>query len=113
MVNLSTPRFDVVLDTPEGELELRDVQAVQADVIRYDLVRRRNGWPAIGDAPMLWTTFVCHAALVRLGHPVDPSFDKGVEQLLSVHTLDKRGAPVDEHTDPDDVGAVDPTHGRA
>lgn len=112
---LHTPRFEVAYvtdpDSDDDPVEVT-VQAVQADVIRYDLMRRKHSWPSISDAPMLWTTVVAWAALTRLKHPVSTDFEVASRQLLSVHALDKGGEPVDASTDPSSVG-VDPTPGRA
>lgn len=116
MAILQTPRFSVVYatdpDAPDAEQVEVDVQAVQGDVIRYDLMRRRHGWPSVQDAPMLWTTVVAWAALLRLKHPVSTDFEVAAGQLLSVQTLTRDGDPAADDTDPDLIG-VDPTPGRA
>lgn len=108
---LRTPRFRIVIDNG-GETAEVDVQTTQADAVRYDLLRSRNKWPNIGDAPILWTTVVAWAALRRLGlHDMPERFDGALDRILSVETLDRDGSPVDDAAD-EGVG-VDPTRAGA
>lgn len=108
-MKLSTPRFAVIYTDSTGDEVAVEVQSTQSDVVRYDLLRGRNGWPAVTEAPMLWTTVVAWAALVRLGHDVPADWKSALDRILSVDTLNGRGELAVEG---DEVG-VNPTHGTA
>lgn len=111
MAILNTPRFRIVaLDGTGKETELEEVQATQADVVRYDMLRRKYSWPDIKEAPVLWGTVVAWSALVRIGFDISAQFDEALPRILDVTMLNRDGEPVEG--DADDVG-VNPTRGRA
>jgi len=43
------------------------IQTDNRDLVRWDLVRGRKGWPTSTDAPVLWATVVSYFALLRAG----------------------------------------------
>lgn len=65
-VKLSAPRIRVVLDTG-GQLTEYEVQTDNRDAVRWDMTRGREQWPAMTDAPMLWSTFMAWSAMNRAG----------------------------------------------
>lgn len=106
MAILNTPRFRVVvLDSKGDESELEDIQATQADVVRYDMLRRKYQWPDIKEAPILWSTVVAWSALVRLGVDIPAKFDDALPRILDVTMLNKDGNAI---TEGDDAG-INPT----
>lgn len=111
---LNTPRFRIVYKDGAGREQLADdVQAIQADVIRYDLLRRKYAFPDIKDAPMLWVTVVAWSALVRLGHDVPGEWSEAMNRMIDVTTLTKSGEQLDPDVDdPESATGVDPTRGQ-
>lgn len=111
---LNTPRFRVVYLDGSGQVtEVPDVQAVQADVVRFDLLRRKYNFPPISEAPMLWTSVVAWAALVREGADIPAEWNEALPRLLDVTTLSKDGSELTPDDDPESATGVDPTPGQA
>lgn len=114
-MKINTPRYRVVysLDGDPANYAEVEVQAIQADTIRYDMMRARHGWPGIQDAPILWSTVVAWAALIRTGVQLSRKFDEAIEQIIAVETLTVDGSPVDEDTTEDDLPGAHPTPATA
>jgi hypothetical protein len=98
-VQLTSPRLRVVL----GDDSVVEVQCTNADLVRFDMTRARQKWPAATDAPMLWQTFIAWAALRRTrGIPETATYEAFSESTLDIQNLtdESDGSP----------DAVDPTH---
>ena len=100
-VKLSTPRLRIVLGD-DSELV---VQATNADLVKYDMTRARQKWPAAQDAPFLWLTFVAWHALRRTGGiPQTTTYEAFSESTQEITNLSD-----DESTADVDRDAVGPT----
>ena len=82
------------------------------DMVRFDLLRERKGWPQGHQAPMLWLTVQTWSALSREKHPLAGT---SVEDFLNRCTLIDRvnsdGSPIkegDANADGDDVNPTQP-----
>lgn len=62
-VRLNTPRVRVVREA----IDDIEVQTTNADMVLWDRTRFKHKWPPVGDAPILWITFVAWAAARRTG----------------------------------------------
>ena len=100
-VKLSTPRLRVILaDGTE-----REVQCTNADMVRFDLTRSKQKWPAATDAPFLWLTFIAWCALRRTGQIEQTS---GYEAFAD-STLEVQNMTDDESAEDVERDAVGPT----
>lgn len=102
-VRLPTPRIRVILLGAEDKP--LDVQAINADMIRWDETRFKHKWPPMAEAQMLWVTFIAWAAAVRGGAiPVDFTWERWKVEALSVQALDddddETGSPTPPGVDP-------------
>jgi len=82
---LSIPRIEVTLD--DGTTF--EVQALNPDLIRWDRMAARQGWPAITSAPYLWMTFIAWSAAKREGAiPAEMSWETfGDERCIQVRNV--------------------------
>lgn len=70
------------------------IQADNRDMVRFDLIRSRKGWPGSADAPMLWSTVVAYFALIRSGEiPNTETVEQFIDRATNV-TMLKDGKPV-------------------
>lgn len=60
------------------------VQPDNRDMVRWDLIRSRKGWPATSDAPILWATVVAYFALRRSGELGDETVEAFIDRAVSV-----------------------------
>lgn len=96
---LTIPRIEVTLDNGSTFV----VQAMNPDLIRWDRMAARNGWPGATSAPFLWMTFLAWSAAKREGKldPPDMSWETfGDERCIQVRNLTDELEPSD---------GVDPT----
>jgi hypothetical protein len=104
-VRLSTPRFRVVM----GDDTVHEAQAINADLVAYDMTRSRHKWPDAQEAPMLWQTFVSWRALRRLHLiPDELTWETYRDTTQEIAPLGVNGAQDDLEAD-----AVGPTHEAA
>lgn len=110
MATLRSPRLRISLETPnEGEYLEIDVQTDNRDLIQWDAVRARKGWPDTREAPMLWSTFIAWHAAHRVGGPVPATFDEFRAQCVQVIGIDRDGNPMTGEDATGDEADVDPT----
>lgn len=97
-MKLTTPRLRVML----GDGTVTEVQATNADLVRWDFTRAKHKWPTLREAPFLWQTFVAWSALRRT---------KGPGGDMTWEAFSDSAQAVEDLTDPDPQGAdaVDPT----
>jgi hypothetical protein len=98
-IQLSSPRLRVVL----GDDRVVQVQAINADLVRFDMVKARHKeWPTAEEGPLLWVTFVAWAALRRTAViPESVTWDDFWQSAQDVENL--------TDDSPDGSDAVDPT----
>lgn len=109
MATLRSPRLRISLETPNEDEYLEiDVQTDNRDLIQWDAVRARKGWPAAKEGPMLWTTFIAWHAAHRVGGPVPDTFDEFRALCVQVIGIDREGQPITSVTAADEAD-VDPT----
>lgn len=69
------------------------VQGDNRDMVRFDLIRSRKGWPGSSDAPILWATVVAYFALLRSGSiPSTETVEHFIDRAVHVSYL-KDGKP--------------------
>ena len=90
----------VTVELEDGTV-LADLVTDNRDAVRWDVHRANKRWPATGDAPMLWLTFLAWAAANRTGRT-----------LLTFEAWNDQTIAVNVHED-DDQGDVDPTQPAA
>ncbi|WP_311878680.1 hypothetical protein [Microbacterium forte] len=85
-VELEQPGTDDTIEyTVEGD---------NRDMVRFDLIRARKGWPGSSDAPILWATVVAYFALRRSGEvPESETVEQFIDRAVHVTYL-KDGEPV-------------------
>ncbi len=105
MAKFSTPRMRVTLD--DGT-EL-DIQTTHADAVRYDISRARFGWPAVSDAPMLWTSFLAWAAIRRMKLADLPEAPDGLDRIVAIEYLTADGQVVEADSTEAKAVGPDPT----
>lgn len=94
-MQLKSPVFDIVLAQPDGTFLEAAVQTDNRDAVRWDMTRTRRQWPAIGDAPFLWGTFMAWAAMTREGD-ISEDFDSFNARCLQASARsDAETRPVD------------------
>lgn len=111
-VTLKSPRLRLVLETPnDGEYLEVDVQTDNRDLIQWDVVRDRNGWPTLQQGTMLWSTFIGWHAAWRTGGPVPDSFDEFRKLCVQVVPIDRDGTELSStaQLEADAATDVDPT----
>lgn len=109
-VTLKSPRVRITLETPiEDEYLEVDVQTDNRDLIQWDAVRARKGWPTTADAPMLWTTFIAWHAAHRVGGPVPDSFDEFRTLCVQVQPITRDGTVIERAADLEEADDVSPT----
>lgn len=100
-VKLSTPRLRVIL----GDDSELIVQATNADLVKFDMTRSRQKWPAATEAPFLWLTFIAWHALRRTGGiPQTTTYEQFSDSTQEIANLSD-----DESTADADRDAVGPT----
>lgn len=84
---LDTPILRVVLDDGADF----EVQIDNRDLIHFDKTRLKHRWPAPGDAPSFWATFIAWSHLRREGLiPADLSWEVfSEERCLLAKALDE------------------------
>lgn len=95
---LTVPRIAVTLDDGSEFT----VQALNPDLLRWDRMASRNGWPNAQSAPFLWLTFLAWSAAKRTGAIPDAMTWEtfGDERCIEVRAItDEVG----------DLDGVDPT----
>lgn len=115
-VKLKAPRVRATLETPnEGEYLELDVQTDNRDLVMWDVVRTRKGWPVTSDAPMLWITFLAWHALHREHGPVPDKFEDFQRVCVQVESLNADAEVVsgDEADEAADVFPIPPVHAPA
>lgn len=95
MARLINPRLAIQLDGTDDPVE---VQTRQSDLILYERTAGKHKWPSLGQAPLLWLTFIGWAAMRRQGL-TDLLFDPFVEQVVGIENL----TDDDEAADDDSV----------
>lgn len=71
------------------------VQGDNRDMVRFDLIRARKGWPGSSDAPILWATVVAYFALLRGGDiPSTETVEQFIDRAINVTYLKDDGSPV-------------------
>jgi hypothetical protein len=100
---LTIPRVEVTLD--DGTTY--EVQAMNPDLIRWDRMAAKNGWPGPTTAPFLWLTFIAWSASKRSGAiPADMTWEVfGDERCIQVRNLTNELEPTDG-VDPTPPGRV-------
>ena len=93
-IKLSSPRLRVTVEDEGGALVQYDVQTSNADMIRFDLLRQRKGWPSMKEAPMLWMTVLAWHALKRSGKAGD-DFEAYADRIVELTTIDEDGNEVE------------------
>lgn len=69
--------------------EPMEVQTANPDLVLWDMTRIKHKWPAVGDAPFLWLTFITWAAARRNGSvESDLTFERWREEVENVEPLD-------------------------
>lgn len=102
---LSSPRLLVVVDTGSAEGYTQyDVQTDNRDLVRYDLMKARKGWPTQREAPIVFMTAVAWAALKREGYTTD-DVEAYMEKIVDITPVDDKG----EALDPNDLEGEDGT----
>lgn len=92
---LATPRMRVRHEGPDGTVRDYDVQTDNRDLVRFDLIRERKGWPRSTEAPMLWMTVLAWHALKRSGVEVGEP-EAFLDACVQLEPLGDDGAPVPE-----------------
>jgi hypothetical protein len=77
---LPTPVVKVYMD--DGSV--LEVQALNKDLLTFDRLRARRGWPTAADAPQPWITFIGWTALTREGLIPKMTLDEFEERALAV-----------------------------
>jgi hypothetical protein len=90
---LTIPRIEVTLD--DGSTFV--VQAMNPDLIRWDRMAVKHGWPGATSAPFLWMTFIAWSAAKRTGAiPADLTWETfGDERCVQVRNLTEELEPSD------------------
>ena len=102
-VRLNTPRLLVVREQ-QDDLE---VQAINADLVRWDRTRFKHHWPTGQDAPFLFLTFIAWSAARRTGAiPGSTTYETWEAEVLEVKPMDDeeeddQGRPTQRDLDPD------------
>ncbi|WP_396190134.1 hypothetical protein [Flavobacterium sp.] len=106
---LRTTYVRVQLEKPgTDDLEDITVRLDNRDMVQWDILRPRRGWPSMSDAPILSLTVSAWSALSRAGH-ITYTLDVFLERCLVVAPCDAdgnvtTGEPAEELGEP-----VDPT----
>lgn len=84
------------------------------DMVRYDLLRERKGWPQGHEAPMLWLTVQVWSALTREKHDLaGASVEEFINRCVLINRVNADGSEIN----PDDPNAegdeVNPTQAGA
>lgn len=82
MVKLSLPKFRVKLPDEDAY----DVEANNADLVRWDMTAAKHKWPTYKDAPFLWTTFLAWAAS-RRGGLTKLTWEEFSDRVVQVESL--------------------------
>jgi hypothetical protein len=92
---LNTPTIHVVMDDGAEY----DVQARNIDLVAWDRVRAKHGWPKPEDAPFVWMNYLAWHALTK------------TQGILPAMTLAEfEAAAVEVSSSPDRDESVDPTN---
>ena len=81
---LSTPRF--LVELPDADPF--EVQAIGADLVRWDMTAAKHKWPSYDTAPFLWSTFLAWSAGRRTGQvSADVTFERFADVVVQVEAL--------------------------
>lgn len=98
---LTTPNIRVVMDDGHEYT----VRILNADMVGYDRERgRHRDWPAAGDAPLLWATYLAWHAMTRTNQIARMNLAEFETRALQVEILEPDAAGGDD---------VDPTRTEA
>lgn len=88
------------------------VRCDNRDMVRYDLLRERKGWPQGHQAPMLWLTVQLWSALTREKHELaGASPEDLINRCILINRVNADGTeikPGDENEDGDEVNPTQP-----
>lgn len=105
-MKLLSPRIAVLIEVAgQAEPVEHTVQTDNRDAVAWDMTRGKKGWPQMGDAPMLWATFVAWSAL-RRQKLIDLSIDDFLAACIAANVVDAEG---NEAEDVAEAAGVDPT----
>lgn len=93
---LPTPVLRIHMD--DGSV--LEVQSVNKDLLAFDRIRARRGWPTASDAPQPWVTFIAYTALTREGQIPQMTLDQFEDRALAVTVV---------QDDKGEVATTDPT----
>ena len=95
-----SPRVLVLLEIPgSDELAEVTVQTDNRDMVRWDRARVVKKWPELGEAPVLWLTFLAWAAIRRIGSDVHTGdYDSFEARAVEVLSVDEDGNPITRAT---------------
>ena len=109
MAQMKFPRVLVTIEQADGTVAEVAVQTDNRDAVRFDLMRARKGWPAMGEAPLLFMTVLAFLAIRRSDATMLPDdAETAIDMIVDVTPVDADGNPVDD-TDEAGLAVVDPT----
>lgn len=83
------------------------VQTDNRDMVRWDLSRNRYGWPAVGDAPVLWATVTSYYALIRSGKIKGMTVEEFIDRAIDVRYVKPDGTTLTADDVASGEGATD------
>lgn len=83
------------------------VRTDNRDLVRWDLLRSRKGWPSATDAPFLFSTVTAWSALRRAGDIGDESIDAFIDRCLGAIPVNEDGTPITKQQIDEGDGAPD------
>ena len=109
MAQMKFPRVLVTIEQADGTVAELTVQTDNRDAVRFDLMRARKSWPAMGEAPLLFMTVLAFLAIRRSDATMLPDdAETAIDMIVDVTPVDADGNPVDD-TDASGLAVVDPT----
>lgn len=107
MARMLAPRLVVTLDNDEEYT----IQTDNRDMVRFDMLRARKGWPTMQEAPFVFMTVLAWSCLAREGKLGSTDVDKELDRIIGVEPIDEAGNTVDIDT-PEGFAAItaDPTN---